>query len=61
MNVSSAGAAQIAQTQATTASREAAETPGVPDHDGDADDGGQVAATKAALPPGVGQAVDKTA
>ena len=61
MNVSSAGAAQVAQTQLTAATREAAEIPGAPDHDGDADDVAAAATTKAALPQGVGAAVDKTA
>ena len=61
MNVSSAGASQVAQTHLTTATREATETPGAPDHDGDADDVAPAATTKAALPQGVGTAVDKTA
>jgi hypothetical protein len=40
---------------------EAAEAPG-PDHDGDSDDAGAMTqALQAALPPGVGETVDKTA
>ena len=60
MNVSSA--ASVARTQATVASKEAAETPGAPEHDGDADDAASAAATvKAAPGPGTGTKVDKTA
>ena len=60
MNVSSA--ANVARTQATMASKEAAETRGAPDHDSDADDVGAAAApAKAAPAPGTGTKVDKTA
>lgn len=62
MNIASTGHAQ--PPQAASAAREAAETPGVPDHDGDADDTAAAAASppaKAALPSGVGRSVDKTA
>jgi hypothetical protein len=61
MNISSAGAASIARTQQPAASSEAAEVKGAPDHDGDADDAAPAVQAKAALPPNVGQAVDKTA
>jgi hypothetical protein len=60
MNVSSA--ASVARTQATMASKEAAETPGAPEHDGDADEAASAAASvKAAPAPGTGTRVDKTA
>ena len=62
MNVSSAGAAHVAQALRPAASTEAAEVPGRPDHDGDADDTSAAAsAPKAALPPGVGLQIDKSA
>ena len=61
MNVSSAGGVSVARTQATIASKEAAETPGAPDHDGDADDAASAASVKAAPAAGTGTRVDKTA
>lgn len=60
MNVSSIGA-PISGPQAATPGKEAAEAPGVPDHDGDADDSGQAPAARAPLPAGVGTSIDKIA
>lgn len=61
MNVSSISTAQIALSRAAASqSNEAAEAPGVPDNDGDADDVG-AAPAKAQVPETVGRTVDKTA
>lgn len=63
MNVSSAGAAQVAKTLLTSSAQEAKEVPGAPDNDGDGDDGASAAraSAPAALPSNVGRVVDKTA
>ena len=61
MNVSSAGLAPVSRTQNIASAREATETPGVPDHDGDGDDTGRATQAKATLPQDIGKAVDKTA
>lgn len=60
MNVSSIGA-PVSSPQAVAPGREAAEAPGVPDRDGDADDRGQAPIAKAPLPSGVGTSIDKIA
>lgn len=61
MNISSIGATQLSRTQQASASSEAGEAKRAPDHDGDADDAALAAPVKAALPPQVGNLVDKTA
>ncbi len=61
MNISSITASQTARLLATSVPSETNEVKGAPDHDGDADDAASAAPEKAALPPQVGTAIDKTA